>query len=207
MTGTIVLHVDLTDAPRHILHAHETIPVSAGPLELEYPKWIPGDHRPTGPIDNLAGLFIRANGQEIPWRRDEVDMYGVHLTVPEGVNSLDVSYDFLAVPGGTGSDEDDATSANMAVLEWNSVVIYPANIPVMDIPDHGQHHGSGRLEFRHRTDANIPLRQRDQLRDGSRLHAGRFAADHGPLLPRNPAGAGDHAQTLSRCRRRGAGRR
>jgi predicted metalloprotease with PDZ domain len=134
MTGTIVLHVDLTDAPRHILHAHETIPVSAGPLELEYPKWIPGDHRPTGPIDNLAGLFIRANGQEIPWRRDEVDMYGVHLTVPEGVTSLDVSYDFLAVPGGTGSDEDDATSANMAVLEWNSVVIYPANIPVMDIP-------------------------------------------------------------------------
>ena len=55
MAGPIVLHVDLTDAPRHILHAHETIPVSAGPLQLEYPKWIPGDHRPTGPIDNLAG--------------------------------------------------------------------------------------------------------------------------------------------------------
>jgi predicted metalloprotease with PDZ domain len=134
MTEPIVLHVDLTDAPRHILHAHETIPVSAGPLELEYPKWIPGDHRPTGPIDNLAGLFIRANGQEIAWRRDEVDMYGVHLTVPDGVTSLDVTYDFLAVPGGTGSDEDDATSANMAVLEWNSVVIYPANIPVAEIP-------------------------------------------------------------------------
>ena len=134
MSGPIVLHVDLTDAPRHILHAHETIPVSAGPLVLEYPKWIPGDHRPTGPIDNLAGLFIRANGKDLPWRRDEVDMYGVHLTVPDGVTSLDVSYDFLAVPGGTGSDEDDATSANMAVLEWNSVVIYPANIPVADIP-------------------------------------------------------------------------
>jgi predicted metalloprotease with PDZ domain len=130
----IVLHVDLTDAPRHILHAHETIPVSAGPLELEYPQWIPGDHRPTGPIDNLTGVFIRANGTEIPWRRDEVDMYGMHLTVPDGVTSLDVSYDFLAVPGGTGSDEDDATSANMAVLEWNSVVLYPAHIPVTDIP-------------------------------------------------------------------------
>ncbi|MGA9719888.1 MAG: M61 family peptidase, partial [Acidobacteriaceae bacterium] len=52
MTSPIVLHVDLSDAPRHILHARETIPVSAGPLELEYPQWIPGDHRPTGPIDN-----------------------------------------------------------------------------------------------------------------------------------------------------------
>src|ERR1700749_4729695 len=134
MTGPIVLHVDLTDAPRHILHAHETIPVSPGPLELEYPQWIPGDHRPTGPIDNLAGLFIRANGKDIPWRRDEVDMYGVHLTVPEGVTALDVSYDFLAVPGGTGSDEDDATSVNMAVLEWTSVVLYPAHIPVAEIP-------------------------------------------------------------------------
>lgn len=133
-TTPIVLHVDLTDAPRHILHAHETIPVSAGALTLEYPQWIPGDHRPTGPIDNLTGVFIRANGKDIPWRRDEVDMYGIHLTVPEGVTSLDVSYDFLAVPGGTGSDEDDATSANMAVLEWNSVVLYPAHIPVADIP-------------------------------------------------------------------------
>src|SRR6201992_3211201 len=129
----ISLHVDLTDAPRHILHAHEQIPVSAGPLTLEYPQWIPGDHRPTGPIDNLTGLFVRANGKDIPWRRDEVDMYGVHVTVPDGVTSLDVSYDFLAVPGGTGSDEDDATSANMAVLEWNSVVLYPAHIPVADI--------------------------------------------------------------------------
>ncbi|HEY3988951.1 MAG TPA: M61 family peptidase [Acidobacteriaceae bacterium] len=134
MTGPIVLHVDLTDAPRHILHAHETIPVSPGPLTLEYPQWIPGDHRPTGPIDNLAGVFIRANGKDIPWRRDEVDMYGMHLTVPDGVTSLDVSYDFLAVPGGTGSDEDDATGANLAVLEWNSVVLYPAHIPVVDIP-------------------------------------------------------------------------
>ncbi|HEX6496266.1 MAG TPA: M61 family peptidase [Acidobacteriaceae bacterium] len=129
----IVLHVDLTDAPRHILHAHEQIPVTAGPLQLEYPQWIPGDHRPTGPIDNLSGVFVRANGKDIPWRRDEVDMYGIHLTVPEGVTSLDLSYDFLAVPGGTGSDEDDATSANIAVLEWNSVVLYPAHIPAADI--------------------------------------------------------------------------
>src|SRR5579859_4734449 len=131
---SIKLHVDLTDAPRHLLHAHLEIPVTAGPLTLEYPQWIPGDHRPTGPIDNLAGVFVRGNGQEIPWRRDEVDMYAIHVTVPQGVSSLDVSYDFLAVPGGTGSDEDDATSSNIAVLEWNSVVIYPAHIPVANIP-------------------------------------------------------------------------
>src|ERR1700722_12637302 len=130
----IVLHVDLSDAPRHLLHAHLQIPVTAGPLTLEYPQWIPGDHRPTGPIDNLGGLLIRANGQELPWRRDDVDMYGIHVEVPSGVSQLEVSLDFLATPGNTGSDEDGATSANMTVLEWNSAVMYPAHIPVAQIP-------------------------------------------------------------------------
>ena len=130
----ITLHVDLTDAPRHLLHARLEIPVSAGPLTLEYPQWIPGDHRPTGPIDNLAGVVVHANGQTLPWRRDDVDMYGIHVEVPSGVTQLEVSLDFLATPGDTGSDEDQATSANMTVLEWNSVVLYPAHIPVAQIP-------------------------------------------------------------------------
>jgi predicted metalloprotease with PDZ domain len=130
----ILLHVDLSDAPRRLIHAHLQIPVKAGPLTLEYPQWIPGDHRPTGPIDNLAGLFIRANGQDLPWRRDDVDMYGIHLDVPNGVSRLEVSLDFLATPGNTGSDMDAATSVNMTVLEWNAVILYPAHIPVAQIP-------------------------------------------------------------------------
>jgi predicted metalloprotease with PDZ domain len=130
----ILLHVDLTDAPRHLLHAHLEIPVTAGPLTLEYPQWIPGDHRPTGPVDNLAGIIVRANGKDLPWRRDDVDMFGIHVEVPAGVNRLEVSLDFLATAGDTGSDMDGATSANMTVLEWNSVVLYPAHIPVAHIP-------------------------------------------------------------------------
>ncbi len=130
----IVVHVDLKDAPRKLLHAHLTIPVSAGPLTLEYPEWIPGDHRPTGPIDNLTGLVIRANGQDLPWRRDDVDMYGFHVEVPPGVSSLDVSLDLLATAGFSGSDMSGATSAHMTVLEWNSVILYPAHVPVAQIP-------------------------------------------------------------------------
>ncbi len=130
----IVLQVDMTDAPRRILHVREQVPVEAGTITLEYPEWIPGNHRPTGPIDNVAGLFIRANGQDLPWRRDEVDMYGVHVDVPKDVSSLDVSFDFLVAPGGTGAGEDRSTSKNLAVLEWNSVVMYPAGVPVREIP-------------------------------------------------------------------------
>src|ERR1700761_9070332 len=130
----LLLHVDLTDAPRHLIHARVEVPVTAGPLTLEYPQWIPGDHRPSGPIDNLAGIIVRANGKEIPWRRDNVDLYGIHIDVPQGVSRLEVALDFLATKGFTGSDDDQATSVNMTVLEWNGAILYPANIPVAKIP-------------------------------------------------------------------------
>ncbi len=61
-------------------------------------------------------------------------MYGIHVNVPPGVSMLDVTFDFLATPGSTGSDMDNSTSKNLAVLEWNAVVMYPAGIPVRDIP-------------------------------------------------------------------------
>ncbi len=133
-SAPILLHVDMTDAPRHLIHVQLQIPVAAGPLTLEYPKWIPGDHMPTGPIDNVAGLFIRANGTALPWRRDDVDMYGIHVDVPQGVSTLDVNFDFLVAPGSTGSDMDHSTSQNLAVLEWNAVTMYPAGVPSREIP-------------------------------------------------------------------------
>src|SRR5690348_17421358 len=87
------LSVDATDAPRNILHSTITIPVSTGAVTLVYPKWIPGNHRPTGPVQNLLGLHIKANGQELDWQRDLVDMYAFHLQVPAGVNQIEASYD------------------------------------------------------------------------------------------------------------------
>src|SRR5579875_832108 len=101
-SNPIRITADLTEAPRKILHAHMTIPVSPGPLTLLYAKWIPGEHMPDGPIDNLAGLFITANGQQLPWTRDDVDMYAIRLTVPDGVTQLDVRDDFLATAAASG---------------------------------------------------------------------------------------------------------
>src|SRR5580692_2910046 len=95
-TAPITLSVDLTDAPRKILHATEVMPVTAGPLTVVYPKWIPGEHGPTGPIENMTGFFITGNGQPIEWQRDNVDMFAYHLTVPQGVSKLEMKIDFLA---------------------------------------------------------------------------------------------------------------
>ena len=132
-TNPIKITANLTDAPRKIIHAQMAIPVTAGPLTLLYPKWIPGEHMPDGPIDNLAGLFITANGQEVRWVRDEVNMYAIHLTVPAGVSQLDVKDDFLATAAASGFSAGASTSANLAVLSWNELVLYPEGHPSADV--------------------------------------------------------------------------
>jgi predicted metalloprotease with PDZ domain len=129
----IHLTVDVTDAPRKILRARLTIPVKPGPLTLLYPKWIPGEHGPTGPIDNLAGIIITANGQQLPWVRDDVNMFAFHVTVPEGVSTLEVKLDFLATAAPSGFSAGASTSANLAMVSWNEVVLYPAGISPSEI--------------------------------------------------------------------------
>ena len=125
--------VDVTDAPRKILHAALTIPVQAGPLTLLYPEWIPGEHGPTGPVTDLAGIVIRANGSDLAWRRGDVNMFAFHVNVPDGVSSLDVKLDFLATAPATGFTAGASTSANLAIVSWNELVLYPAGRPAADI--------------------------------------------------------------------------
>lgn len=125
--------VDLTDAPRKFLHAHMTLPVRSGPLTLVYPEWLPGEHGPTGPIVNFAGLRFTANGQPVRWQRDNVDMYAFHLTVPAGATTLDVRADYLATAPPTGFSSGASTNANLAVLNWNELVLYPANTASKDV--------------------------------------------------------------------------
>jgi predicted metalloprotease with PDZ domain len=133
--GTIALSVDLRDAPKKILHATETIPVTAGALTLAYPKWIPGEHGPTGPIGNSAGMLITGNGQPVLWERDPVEMYSFHVTVPAGVSTLEVKMDFLATPNGGNFTAGGSTSANLAMLSWNTLLLYPYSGPQMNVSE------------------------------------------------------------------------
>jgi predicted metalloprotease with PDZ domain len=126
-TAPITLSVDLTDAPRKILHATETIPVQPGPMTLVYPEWIPGEHGPTGPIINQAGFIITTpSGTPVKWERDLVDMYSYHVTVPPNTTQLNIKMDFLAT-GGANFTEGGSTSANLALLSWNTLLVYPLN--------------------------------------------------------------------------------
>jgi len=118
---TISLHVDATEASRSILRSRLKIPVRPGPFTLFFPKWIPGEHTPTGPINDVVGLKLSAGGKPIPWRRDDVEMFAFHCQIPDGVSELDVSFDDVSQPEST-------MSAKLARIKWNRVVMYPEGV-------------------------------------------------------------------------------
>ena len=121
---SIRLHVDLTDAPRNIYHARLQIPVHAGDAALVFPKWIPGNHRPSGPIAGVTGIHMEAAGHALEWQRDPIDMYQFHVTVPAGADSIEVSLDAITLQDSAGGG-GPAASANVLDLNWNAVVLYP----------------------------------------------------------------------------------
>ncbi len=120
----IQITADLTEAPRKLFHAEIDIPVAAGPLTLTTPKWVPGHHTPSGPLSDITGVVFTANGKTLAWRRDDIDLYEYHLTVPAGVTTLHAHLDCI-VPNVTN---------DQAVLEWEKLMLYPAGLPVREIP-------------------------------------------------------------------------
>ena len=127
LTGqAITLTVDATKTQQKILHAHLVIPVKPGPLTLYYPKWIPGEHGPEGPIANLTGLKFQGNGAVIPWQRDLLDVFTFHLDIPAGVDRLNAEYDFIEPEGGSATDK-------LMILEWNDVILYPGGTPAQQL--------------------------------------------------------------------------
>ncbi|HUJ32119.1 MAG TPA: hypothetical protein VLY23_12620 [Candidatus Acidoferrum sp.] len=132
-SGPISLTVDATQAPEKLVRTHESIPVKPGPFALYYPKWIPGEHGPDGPIGNLTGLKITANGKVIPWQRDLIDLWKFHVDVPAGVDHLDVAFDYLEPSSGGFATSSASATDKLLVIEWNQNVLYPSGPPSSQI--------------------------------------------------------------------------
>ncbi|HTW47280.1 MAG TPA: hypothetical protein VMD92_04985 [Acidobacteriaceae bacterium] len=118
--GPVALTVQLPNPQQQILYVDEVMPVRPGPLTLYYPKFIPGDHAPDGPVGAMMGLEIASGGTRIAWLRDEVDMFTFHLTVPAGVDRIDIRFQL---------PERDRVTPNLMGLQWNEVALYQADYP------------------------------------------------------------------------------
>lgn len=123
---TVTLFVDATTAPRKIFHASLKIPASPGDLTLYYPKWLPGEHAPDGPINDLAGLKFTAAGQTLKWRRDTLDGFTFHVQVPAGATEVSAELDFLSPATFEGGFSSGSSATDkLAVISWNEVLLYP----------------------------------------------------------------------------------
>jgi predicted metalloprotease with PDZ domain len=124
----IELAVDATDAPRGIFHSRLVIPAAPGPLTLAYPKWIQGEHAPTGPVMQVAGFTVAAGGRELAWHRDPADMFLVHVEVPAGAAAVEVSFDYLSPVEGFGLGgygETPNATPHLAIVDWHDLLVYP----------------------------------------------------------------------------------
>ncbi|WP_428152465.1 M61 family metallopeptidase [Brevundimonas sp.] len=123
--GVVRLDVDATDLNRRIYRVRETIPVeAAGPLTLFFPQWLPGEHGPTGPINQLGGLIFTANGQRVEWVRDALEPWSFHVVVPAGATELVAEFQHLSPT--TEAQGRVTMTAEMLNIQWEKMLLYPA---------------------------------------------------------------------------------
>lgn len=119
---TITLMVDASEVWNGRVHVFEKLRVRPGKFWFAYPKWIQGEHRPTGPLNNMVNLRVTANGKPIPWTRDNVELFAFSCDVPRGVTELDISFDDVVDWGATSGGE-------LARIKWNRLLVYPRGVP------------------------------------------------------------------------------
>jgi predicted metalloprotease with PDZ domain len=115
----MMLVVDESQAARRIASVHEEIRVRPGNVALAYPLWIPGEHGPTGPIQEFAVLRIHSGNAPLTWTRDPEEIATVHVEIPANTDRITVDFDTLL---------ENTISDHQFLLAWNTVVLYPRGI-------------------------------------------------------------------------------
>ena len=200
---TISIAVDASEAPRKIIHAKLRIPASAGTLTLYYPKWIPGEHAPDGPVNDLTGLKFSAAGKALKWRRDLLDGWTINVEVPAGQNEVLADLDYLepATLVGGFSAGSSATD-KLLILSWNQVVLYPKGFKSDDI----SYSASLKIPEGWKYATSLFRQQREwkrpALQSGLIDDAGRFSSAYGAVSEKCSAHVRPGAVRRTGCCRR-----
>ncbi len=126
----VIVRVDATQAPIGLLHSHFIFPAVPGPKVIAYPKWIPGEHAPTGPINQVVRMVFTANGKPLPWSRDQLEPFAFHIDVPEGASEVEAELDFACEIGMGGFTPAICSSYDQVVLNWNLITLYDPATPI-----------------------------------------------------------------------------
>ena len=131
--GSITLAIDATDTARAIYRVTETIPVApnTADLVLMLPRWLPGNHRPAGTMDQLVDIRFFADGQPVVWRRDPVEVFAFHLELPAGAHK--VTAKFIHTSPLQPAEGRVSMTPAMLNLQWERMSLYPAGYYVRQI--------------------------------------------------------------------------
>lgn len=132
----IELTVDARECARRILHVREVFPARPGMMALAYPKWIPGDHGPQGPIVDVAGIHLDCGGATLPWKRDDVDMHTIRCAIPRGQNTVTLTFDLLLASDDGGVSDLHCATENLLLLPWIHVLFAPTGVSSDATPFH-----------------------------------------------------------------------
>jgi hypothetical protein len=124
----ITVRVDAHDVARNRVHTDLVIAVKPGPLTLAFAKWIPGEHAPSGALDTLIGLEIKANGAPVAWSRDPLNLFQLRLVVPGGADHLDVAIESGLPIEGMMYTSGQTNSSRLAIISWNEFLLYPKGV-------------------------------------------------------------------------------
>jgi predicted metalloprotease with PDZ domain len=131
--GPVDLKVDVRNVVDRVERIHEEIPVVPGSKEmvLLYPEWIPGEHAPSGPIANIAGIVTTVDGKRVQWTRNNTNVYAFHVPLPAGAKTVGLDFDYLAAIKPTAGRIEFSDA--ILDLKWNEVLMYPAGYFSRDI--------------------------------------------------------------------------
>lgn len=124
--GTMTLEVDASDPVRRAFRTRQTIPLAPGTRELTlvYPKWLPGNHQPSGKLSELTAVTFTVDGQPINWTRDPVEVYAFHLELPEGASEV-VAQTIFTSPLRSSEGRVMMTDS-LLNMQFEKVSLYPA---------------------------------------------------------------------------------
>ncbi len=127
-TAQMTLRVDATEAARRLLHAELAMPASPGPMDVYYVEWTPGNHNPSGPVQNVVNFRVTDDrGVDLEWKRDPTDVVRTSFVVPEGATGVTLSYSYILNQPTTNSKSTDSYGLRgLGVINWNTLLFEPA---------------------------------------------------------------------------------
>ncbi len=135
---TLQIEVDARDLPRRLLHTLVHGPCKPGKLALWFPKWVPGVHGPSGPVQNVGGLRLETTAESpLPWHRDESEPFRIECEVPDGLDKIRVRLDTICnQPSVLASGYLSYGNTSLGIINWGTCLVYPEGYSCGDIQVH-----------------------------------------------------------------------